>query len=120
MGPALRRLLISLAAGLSLVAMFLIVGFTATVVHAAEDHLVAKLGNVVVTIYTTPCTSKPVLENIKPDYHAKFKKANVLYAGKNLEACWTLHTDGSIYVMDEDGDPSPPLSPEVFGPEETI
>ena len=87
-----------------LVIVFLIL-FMFTV--SVDAGMVAKdrQGNAV-WLYEDACTVGAVLARIHVEHQARFKKADLLYKGKNYAACWAVGLDGNIYVVDETGDTS--------------
>lgn len=85
---------------------------------APAEELEARNGDTVIRIAGKPCTNKTVLENLKPEYHSRFKKAEVRNAGKPTQGCWTMDGNG-VYIMLENGDQGY-VPPEVFKPVETL
>jgi len=82
------------------------------------DELEARAGEVVIRIAATPCVNKTVLENLKPEYHAQFRKAEIRTAGKPVNGCWTIDDQG-VYLMFEDGNQGY-VPPQMFKPVEVI
>ncbi len=82
------------------------------------DELEAKAGEVVIRIADKPCVNKTVLDNLKPEYHAQFRKAEIRTAGKPVNGCWTVDDNG-VYLMFEDGNQGY-VPREIFKPVETI
>ncbi len=82
------------------------------------DELEARAGEVVIRIADKPCVNKTVLENLKPEYHAQFRKAEIRTAGKPTNGCWTVDENG-VYLMFEDGNQGY-VPKEIFKPVETI
>ena len=82
------------------------------------DELEARAGEVVIRIAATSCVNKTVLENLKPEYHAQFRKAEMRTAGKPVNGCWTIDDQG-VYLMFEDGNQGY-VPREIFKPVETL
>jgi hypothetical protein len=93
-------------------------GATTAVAKKTTDELEARAGEVVIRIAATPCVNKTVLENLKPEYHAQFRKAEIRTAGKPVNGCWTIDDQG-VYLMFEDGNQGY-VPPQMFKPVETI
>lgn len=93
-------------------------GATTVVAKKTTDELEARAGEVVIRIAATPCVNKTVLENLKPEYHAQFRKAEMRTAGKPTNGCWTVDDQG-VYLMFEDGNQGY-VPREIFKPVETI
>lgn len=72
----------------------------------AEPRVVAKGPNLVITLDTDLCEAPEVLARIKEEHHGNFRKADVLFQGKPLKACWTIDTalPGMVILVDETGD----------------
>jgi hypothetical protein len=94
--------------------------FLAAVAIAAApvNELEAKSGETVVRISGANCTNKAVLDNLKPEFRAQFKRAEVRNSGKPTAACWTMDARG-VFIMLENGDGGY-VPPEAFKPVETI
>lgn len=85
---------------------------------APAEELEVRNGDTVIRIANKPCTNKTVLENLKPEYHKQFRKAEVRNAGKPTQGCWTMDGNG-VYIMLENGEQGY-IPPEVFKPVETL
>jgi len=71
--------------------------------HAASARMDA--GGLTVILSADPCTEAKVLSFIQDQYHGMFRKADVIYQGKALKACWMALPDRrSVLVADETGD----------------
>lgn len=85
----------------------------------APEEMEARGEGVIVRIAGTKCTNKKVLEQIQPEYHKNFRKAEVKLDGKKaIGACW-IADDNGVFVMAADGNQGyVPL--DMFKPVETI
>lgn len=95
--------------------------FTPTILLAAKapsEELEARAGTTIVRIASTQCTNKIVLDHLKPEYHAQFRKAEVRVEGKPVKGCWTMDANG-VFIILENGEQGY-VPPEVFKPVETL
>lgn len=88
------------------------------VAKKVTDELEAKAGDVVIRLAGTKCTSKVVLEQLKPEFHDQFRKAEIRAKSKPVVGCWTLDATG-VYVIFEDGSQGY-VPTEMFKPVETL
>ncbi len=58
-----------------------------------------------------PAGTQVVLDDEQGDCPATFKKAHVLFQGRELKACWT-ERPGDILIRDEEGDQG--IIPKVY------
>ena len=82
------------------------------------EELEARAGDVTIRIAGKQCTNKTVLGQLKPEYHAQFKKAEIKANGKTVGGCWTIDANG-VYIIFEDGEQGY-VPPEMFKPVETL
>ena len=85
---------------------------------APAEELEARNGDTVVRIAGTKCTYKSVLDQLKPEFHAQFKKAEVRNSTKVVKACWAMDATG-VFIMLETGEQGY-IPPEMFKPVETL
>jgi len=70
---------------------------------ALADELVASNGNDSVRLSNSPCTSKAVLDQLKPQFRETMHDATATVDGQSFKACWAVHGD-SAHLLYEDGD----------------
>ena len=83
------------------------------------DEYEARGDGIVIRIAGTKCTNKKVLDQLDPQHHKNFRKAEIkLVDKKAIGACWIVDASG-VFVIGEDGNQGyVPL--EQFKPVETI
>ena len=57
-----------------------------------------------IRLFDKPCTAPEVLAQLRPDFHAQYRRADVVFQGKSYKACYFDQSDGSIFILDETGD----------------
>ena len=82
------------------------------------EELEVRSGDTVIRISSKPCTSKIVIEMLKPEVVKQFRQAELRNAGKPTKVCWTMDSTG-VYVILENGDQGY-IPPEAFKPVQTI
>ena len=71
---------------------------------AFAGERIARDGKDYVRIIDSPCVHAGTLAHIRPQWRAKFQKAEASISGQRWFACWIEHDSGAIYVIFEDGD----------------
>lgn len=92
-----------------------------TITPAAKppaEELEVRSGDMAIRISNKPCTSKVVIEMLKPEVVGQFRRAEVRNAGKPTKGCWTMDAQG-VFIILENGDQGY-IPPEAFKPVETI
>ena len=84
------------------IAFALILGMSLPALGSPE--MIVRLGKNEVRIQTETCKDKKVLSYVKDDYHPHFKKARVIWEGKEYSACWMVLPSGEVLILDEAGD----------------
>lgn len=69
----------------------------------AMADLVATNGESELRLTGEPCTNAAVLDQLKPEYHAQFKRAQATIKGKALPGCWIDTMEGVYYIQFPDG-----------------
>ena len=70
---------------------------------ALADEMIASNGTDSVRLSDRPCTSQPVLAQVKPVYHSALRSATAVVAGQSFRACWIANGDAARLLY-EDGD----------------
>jgi hypothetical protein len=69
----------------------------------AWADLVATNGPNELRLIDSACTHEGILENIKPEYRDKFKRAQATVGNKTFAACWIDTGEGAYWVAFENG-----------------
>ena len=91
---------------------------TASAAKPPTDELEVRSGDTVVRISSKPCTSKIVIEMLKPEVVKQFRQAELRNVGKPTKGCWTMDSTG-VFIILENGDQGY-IPPESFKPVQTI
>lgn len=70
---------------------------------AHADALVARSGGDSVRLLTEPCKNAAVLDQLKPEYHERFRAGEGNIGGKKYALCW-IANNGNVFLIYEDGD----------------
>jgi hypothetical protein len=77
--------------------------FLVATASAAADSFVGSFQHLKFRLDTTPCTSKVILEKIRPEYHDSFMGGVVVENGKETQLCWVPQPP-YVFVVDESGE----------------
>src|SRR5690349_20600952 len=70
----------------------------------AHAGLVARNGGDWVRLHESPCTNAAILDRLKAEYQARFRKGEGFISGKPYAMCWTPLQDESVFMIWEDGE----------------
>ena len=78
----------------------------AGVALSAQADLVARNDKAELRLLNAACTEKAILDQLKPEFHARFKAGRLLaHDGSiNLKVCWIDTGEGAYFVQFQDGD----------------
>jgi hypothetical protein len=82
----------------------LIVAFLASAAAfpASADLMVRNDANWL-RLHEGPCTSEPVLAELKDEWREKFRAASAFVNGESFAACW-IEQGGQVFILFSDGD----------------
>lgn len=84
---------------LTLVAAFLLL----PAVARADLVMRVSSSGLEIRLHQQACTSKPVLDQLKDEFHASFQRASATLPGKQFDGCW-IEDEGSVILFFENGE----------------